>query len=88
MGQPKTPGTMLRNGYTDTNVNEVLAAGSYPWNNLFISHWFSKGCFHWTSPEAEPPGSDATKGGLSLSKRLPSQIRCLTIHPVVARPYA
>jgi hypothetical protein len=30
MGQPKTPGTMLQRGYTHTNVNVVLAAGTYP----------------------------------------------------------
>ena len=28
MGQPKTPGTMLQHGYSDTSVNKVLAAGT------------------------------------------------------------
>jgi hypothetical protein len=50
MGQPKTPGTMLQDGYTVTNVNVVLAAGTYPWTNLFIPDWSGKGCFHGTSP--------------------------------------
>jgi hypothetical protein len=62
MGQPKTPGTMLQNGYTDANVNKVLAAGTHPWTILPIPHWFGKGCFHRTSPAAQPPGSDAAKG--------------------------
>jgi len=50
MGQPKTPGTMLQNGYTDTNVLKVLAAGTYPWSILPIPTGLGKGCFRWTSP--------------------------------------
>jgi hypothetical protein len=29
---------MLQNGYTDTNVLKVLAAGTCPWNILPIPH--------------------------------------------------
>ncbi|HME41594.1 MAG TPA: hypothetical protein VKF36_00795, partial [Syntrophorhabdales bacterium] len=64
---PKTPGTMLQNGYTDTNVNKVLTAGTYPWTILPAPYCFSKGCFHWTSPGAEAPGSDATNCECGLS---------------------
>ena len=60
MGQPKTPGTMLQDGHNGTNVKVVLAAGTYPWTILHVPDWSGKGCFHWTSPEAQAPGSDAT----------------------------
>ena len=48
MGQPKTPGTMLEDGYSDTSVNEVLAARTY----CILSYRggpLQDGCFHWTS---------------------------------------
>ena len=60
MGQTKTPGTMLQDGHNGTNVKVVLAAGTYPWTILHVPDWSGKGCFHWTSPEAQAPGSDAT----------------------------
>ena len=50
MGQPKTPGTMLQDGYSDTNVNKVLAAGTYPWTMLSIPHWFWQGLLSWDKP--------------------------------------
>ena len=56
MGQPKTPGTMLQDGYTDTNVKVVLTAGTYPWSIVHIPDWSGKGCFHVTSPATEEAG--------------------------------
>ena len=56
MGQPKTPGTMLQDGYTDTNVKTVLAAGTYPWTNLFIPHWSWQGLLSLDKPGGEAAG--------------------------------
>ena len=50
MGQPKTPGTMLQDGYTDTNVKVVLAAGTYPWTILSVPHWSWQGLFSLDKP--------------------------------------
>jgi hypothetical protein len=50
MGQPKTPGTMLQDGQIGTNVKVVLAAGTYPWSNLFIPHWPWQGLLSWNKP--------------------------------------
>jgi hypothetical protein len=50
MGQPKTPGTILQNGYSDTNVKGVLAAGPYPYNILPIPRWFWQGLLSLDKP--------------------------------------
>ena len=50
MGQPKTPGTMLQHGYTDTSVNEVLAAGTYAVDYLPIQHWPLQGLLSLDKP--------------------------------------
>ena len=56
MGQPKTPGTMLQNGYTDTNVLKVLAAGTCPQTNLSISHRSWQGLLSLDKPGAAGAG--------------------------------
>ncbi len=53
---------MLQNGYTDTSVNGVLAAGPYPWDILSIPHELEQGLLSLDKPGGVSTGLRCYKG--------------------------